>query len=79
MEALGNNEYDASKNYNVIMMKTMMLVVMRREEGIREDGASITVNSLGFAGTFAVKNVEALELLKKLQPTKVLEMLSVPV
>ncbi len=33
-----------------------MLVVMRKEEGVREDSATVTVNSLGYAGTFAVKN-----------------------
>lgn len=53
---MGNNVYDEAKNYNLILMRTMMLVVMRKEEGIREDGASVTVNSLGYAGSFAVKN-----------------------
>jgi ATP adenylyltransferase/5',5'''-P-1,P-4-tetraphosphate phosphorylase II len=74
MEALGNNEYDPTKNYNVILMKHFMLVVMRGMEGYKdpENHVSLGVNSMGYAGSFAVKNHESLELLKKLTPTKLL-------
>jgi len=80
MEALNNSDYDPNKNYNVVLMKQFMLVVLRSKEGIKdkEANASITVNSLGYAGTFAAKNVESLEFLKREGPTKLLIDLGVP-
>jgi len=42
-------------------------------------GARITVNSLGFAGTIAVKNLESLDYLKGITPLKVLELISKPI
>ena len=75
MENLGNSDYDPSKSYNVILMRHFMLVVLRSKEGIKdkEANAGVTVNSLGYAGTFAVKNLESLEFLKRIGPTNLLK------
>eukprot|EP00347_Sterkiella_histriomuscorum_P004117 403361689 len=80
LSVLRNNEYDETKSYNLILMKNFILTVMREREQIRDQQSetSLNINSLGFAGTFAVKSEESLELLKRLTPLQVLELLSVP-
>jgi len=43
-------------------MKNFMLLVPRSKDGYRcpDTGVAVNVNSLGFGGTFAVKNEETL-------------------
>lgn len=59
--------------YNFIATKDWMFLVPRSEEFYR----SISVNSLGFAGTLLVKNEEELKLLKKLGPMNLLRSVAV--
>jgi len=50
-----------------------MFIVLRKKDTFHLDGKSVGVNSLGYAGTHAVKREEDLELIKKVGPTKILE------
>lgn len=56
-----------------------MLVVLRRVEAVKEDNKTVTVNSVGFCGSHAVKREEDLELINKHSPLGILELVSVPV
>ena len=55
-----------------------MLVALRKVEAVKEDNKTVTVNSLGFAGTHAVKREEDLEIVKKYSPIGILEQVSEP-
>ncbi|MGG6239072.1 ATP adenylyltransferase family protein [Nodosilinea sp. AN01ver1] len=55
--------------YNLLVTRRWMVAVARQQEQYQ----SIPVNSLGFAGSLLVKNLEQLELLKTLGPMTVLE------
>ena len=76
MNHLGNKDYDTSRNYNLIMMRNFLLIVMRKAEGVNINGSLIKLNSLGYAGTLAVTNEKALEDLKSFTPIKLLEALA---
>lgn len=55
--------------YNLLVTRHWMIAVARQQDRFQ----SIPVNSLGFAGSLLVKNLEQLELLKALGPMTVLE------
>lgn len=55
--------------YNLLITREWMMAVARQQEHYR----SIPVNSLGFAGSLLVKNLEQLDLLKTLGPMTVLQ------
>ncbi|PSR15547.1 phosphorylase [filamentous cyanobacterium CCP3] len=55
--------------YNLLVTRRWMVAVARQQDHYQ----SIPVNSLGFAGSLLVKNLEQLELLKTLGPMTVLE------
>ena len=55
--------------YNLLVTRQWMVAVARQQDHYQ----SIPVNSLGFAGSLLVKNLEQLELLKTLGPMTVLE------
>ncbi|PSN16442.1 phosphorylase [filamentous cyanobacterium CCT1] len=55
--------------YNLLVTRRWMVAVARQQDRYQ----SIPVNSLGFAGSLLVKNLEQLELLKSLGPMTVLE------
>lgn len=54
--------------YNLLVTRNWMLVVPRSQESFQ----SISVNSLGFAGSLFVRDRTSLELLKELTPLKLL-------
>ena len=54
-------------------MKNFLFIAMREAEGFREEEQKVMVNSLGSAGTLAVKRQEDLELIKKHGPLYILE------
>lgn len=60
---------DAVGAYNLLATRDWMLVVRRSEEFFE----GISVNSLGFAGTFFVRNEGQLQMLKNMGPVRVLK------
>ncbi|AFY79687.1 ATP adenylyltransferase (5',5'''-P-1,P-4-tetraphosphate phosphorylase II) [Pleurocapsa sp. PCC 7327] len=62
----GNRQTGA---YNLLATREWMLIVPRSQESFE----SISVNSLGFAGTMFVRNHQQLELLKKYTPMTILK------
>jgi ATP adenylyltransferase/5',5'''-P-1,P-4-tetraphosphate phosphorylase II len=79
LEYLDNEEHSHDVSYNLLVFKNFMLIALRRVEGITEENRTVTVNSLGFAGTHAVKREEDLELWSKYSSIGILEQVSVPV
>jgi ATP adenylyltransferase len=63
--------------FNLLIMKSWMLLVPRSKECV--EGTTISVNSMGFAGTLFVKSPEHLEIVKQLGPMGVLQALSLPI
>lgn len=61
--------------YNLLVTRDWMMMVARQQEHYR----SIPVNSLGFAGSLLVKNLEQFDLLKTLGPMTVLRQVGCPV
>ncbi|MFB2737718.1 ATP adenylyltransferase family protein [Umezakia ovalisporum] len=61
--------------YNFLATREWMLIVPRSQE----DFASISVNSLGFAGGLLVRNEEQMQLIKKQGPMTILKNVAVPV
>ena len=55
-------------DYNLLITREWMMIIERSKASYE----SIPVNSLGFAGTFLVKNQEQMEQLKELTPLKIL-------
>lgn len=52
----------------------MMLVVQRSDATVRGEGeAKVDINTLGFAGTMAVKNQASLDFLKEQTPIELLK------
>jgi ATP adenylyltransferase len=60
--------------YNLLLTPRWMLLVPRSSE----DAAGISVNSLGFAGSFFVKNAEQLAVLRRIGPMKMLRRVGLP-
>jgi ATP adenylyltransferase/5',5'''-P-1,P-4-tetraphosphate phosphorylase II len=76
---LGNESHSQDVSYNLLIFKNFLLIVLRRVEAVKEENRTVTVNSLGFAGTHAVKREEDLELIIKYSSIGILELVSVPV
>jgi sulfate adenylyltransferase (ADP) / ATP adenylyltransferase len=63
----------SSLSYNVILTESYMHIVPRTAECFTtEDGTSVSVNSLGFAGMVLVKDQKSLEKVKEVGVLKVL-------
>lgn len=62
--------------FNFLLMHNWMLLVPRSLECVED--TSISVNSMGFAGTIFVKSTEHLDKVKTLGPMKVLSLLCLP-
>ena len=60
-------------DYNLVLMRRFLLVVMRSQESAE----GLAFNALAFAGSFAVKSEQALENLRLVSPLRVLEILSI--
>ncbi len=60
--------------YNLLLTPRWMLLVPRSSE----DAAGISVNSLGFAGSFFVKNAEQLAVLRRIGPMTTLRRVGLP-
>ena len=68
----GENRGKQADAYNLLATREWLLIVARSQGEFQ----SIGVNSLGFAGTFFVRDRDELTLLKKLTPLKILENVS---
>ncbi|MBP0019816.1 MAG: phosphorylase [Cyanobacteria bacterium SBLK] len=68
----GEEKGKQSGAYNLLATREWLLIVARSQGECQ----SIGVNCLGFAGTFFVRSLEELELLKQLTPLKILENVS---
>ena len=62
-----------------MLTRNFLFIALRNIEAVKEDNKTVTVNSLGFAGTHAVKREEDLELINKHSPIGILEKVSMPV
>ena len=60
----------------MVLSKNFMFIVLRKKDTFHQDGKSVGVNSLGYAGTHAVKREEDLQLIREVGPTKILEELA---
>ena len=63
-----------SAPYNLLVTRRWLLLVPRAEEYFE----GISINALGFAGTFLVKNNSELEMLRKQGPMTALQRVSLP-
>lgn len=68
----GEERGKQSGAYNLLVTREWLLIIARSQAEFQ----SIGINSLGFAGTFFVRSLEELNLLKKLTPLKILENVS---
>ncbi|MEM9540179.1 MAG: phosphorylase [Cyanobacteria bacterium P01_E01_bin.42] len=68
----GEEKGKQSGAYNLLATREWLLIVARSQGEFQ----SIGVNSLGFAGTFFVRDLDELNLLKNLTPLKILENVS---
>ena len=66
-------------SYNLLLTRNFLFIALRNIEAVKEDNKTVTVNSLGFAGTHAVKREEDLELINKYSPIGILDKVSMPV
>ncbi len=74
-----SHEKSNHQDYNLILTRNFLLLIFRSRESVKHpenSKADISMNSLGFVGTMAVKNEESLEYIKQLTPIGVLERLS---
>lgn len=77
LQTLGINPLEnniQSGAYNLLMTREWMLIVPRKFEEFE----SISVNSLGFAGTLLVKNQQQMQLLKNINPINLLNHVAFP-
>lgn len=79
LKKIGNPDHDQDVSYNLLLTRNFLFIALRSVEALKEEDRTVTVNSLGFAGTHAVKRPEDLELIRKYSPIGILEKLSVPV
>lgn len=79
LKKVGNPDHDHEISYNLLLTKNFLFIAVRAVEALKEDEMTVTVNSLGFAGTHAVKRQEDLELINKYSPIGILEKVSMPV
>jgi len=78
LKKLGNEEHNIEQSYSLLVFKNFLFVALRRVEAVKDQNMTVTVNSLGFAGTHAVKREEDLMLLSKHSPVGILELVSTP-
>ena len=64
-----------SNAYNLIATRQWMLIVPRSQESYH----NISVNSLGFAGSLLVRNIEQMQLLKDMGPMNLLKHVAQPI
>ena len=73
LDTIGAERYSASDRqtipYNLLMTRRWAMIVPRSQESY----ASISVNSLGFAGSLFVKDEDQLKILKQIGPMQVLQ------
>jgi sulfate adenylyltransferase (ADP) / ATP adenylyltransferase len=62
------------KNYNLLATREWMLIVPRSHECFE----SISINSLGFAGAFLVRNTKQLQRLQEFLPMNILKSVGIP-
>ena len=79
LKILENEEHNIEQSYSLLVFKNFMFIALRRVEAVKEGNKTVTVNSLGFAGTHAVKREDDLELIHKYSPLGILELVSTPV
>lgn len=72
LDALGLREGDA---YNLLATRNWILIVPRSQDSF----ASISVNSLGFAGSLFVRDETQMQILKDQQPMTILTQVAVPI
>lgn len=60
LKKLGNEEHNLDVSYNLLVTRNFLFIALRLVEAVKEDNMTVTVNSLGFAGTHAVKREEDL-------------------
>ena len=68
LDAVGMSIVQQPKAYNLLATREWMLIVPRSQESFR----SISVNSLGFAGTLLARDRQQLKILKESKPLTVL-------
>ena len=79
LKKLGNEEHNLEVSYNLLVTRNFLFIALRQVEAVKEDNMTVTVNSLGFAGTHAVKREEDLQLIAKYSPIGILEKICVPI
>lgn len=79
LKKIGNPDHDQDISYNLLLTRNFLFIALRSIEAVKEDDKTVTVNSLGFAGTHAVKRLEDLDLISKYSPIGILEIISIPV
>jgi ATP adenylyltransferase len=79
LKKLGNEEHSLDTSYNLLVTKNFIFIALRQIEAVKEDSKTVTVNSLGFAGTHAVKREEDLEIIRNYSPIGILEQVSIPI
>ena len=90
LKKLVNQDHNLDVSYNLLLTQNFLIIVLRQVEAVKEVESpenlevkpnlmTVTLNSLGFAGTLAVKREEDLKLIQKYSPLGILERVSVPV
>lgn len=78
LKKIGNPEHSLDVSYNLLITRKFLFIALRDVEAVKEDNMTVTVNSLGFIGTHAVKRQEDLGLIAKYSPIGILEKVSTP-
>ena len=76
LKKVGNPDHDLDISYNLLLTRNFLFLALRRIEAVKEDSKTVTVNSLGYAGTHAVKRQEDLALIQKYSPIGILALVS---
>ena len=63
LKKLDNSDHNLDISYNLLLTRHFLFLALRQVEAVKENDQTVTVNSLGFAGTHAVKREEDLELI----------------
>ena len=71
---IDNNTLVQPGAYNMLVTREWMLIVPRSQESF----SSISINSLGFAGSLFVRDREQIKLLSELTPMKILSKVAFP-
>ena len=74
LDAVGMSITQQPGAYNLLATREWMLIVPRSQESFR----SISVNSLGFAGTLLVRDRQQLQILKEAKPLTILTHVAFP-